>query len=141
MHRPPLSKERTGGDHFGERNLWRVEKTNISPPSKHQPQGDTFEESTFHHTPQFVTKTREFSTYPSSETLNTQKALRRPIFRSVWLHSRSVLPEDQITDQKTVLCCTSCLLESECPLVSERLHTQHDLVIFFVGVVITGSQE
>lgn len=66
MHRPPLSKERTGGDHFGERNLWRVEKTNISPPSKHQPQGDTFEESTFHHTPQFVTKTREFSTYPSS---------------------------------------------------------------------------
>lgn len=41
------------------------------------------------------------------ETLNTQKALRRPIFRSVWLHSRSVLPEDQITDQKTVLCCTS----------------------------------
>ncbi|KAF1387696.1 hypothetical protein PFLUV_G00082640 [Perca fluviatilis] len=75
MHRPPPSKERTGGDHFGERNSRRVEKTPTSPPSKHQPQplpppsgdrGTSFEESTFHITPKFLTKEEEFSTYPSS---------------------------------------------------------------------------
>lgn len=78
MHRPPLSKERTGGDHFGERNSWRVEKTpssrplqstdntSASPSTPRWQGGGTFEESTFHVTPQFLTKKEEFSTYPSS---------------------------------------------------------------------------
>lgn len=64
---------------FGERNSCRVEKTPISPlqstdntsASPSTPVmaggGDTFwGESTFHFTPQFLTKKEEFSTYPSS---------------------------------------------------------------------------
>lgn len=77
MHRPPLSKERTGGDHFGERNSWRVEKTPISPPFKApttpQPfpppssgRGTPFSRAPSTSLPQFLTKKEEFSTYPSS---------------------------------------------------------------------------
>ncbi|KAK5862537.1 hypothetical protein PBY51_017922 [Eleginops maclovinus] len=84
--------------------------------------------------PQFLAKTEEFSTYPSSGLCWRDTQKQKPsddLFsgqggRTVTVSS----PEDQITDQKTVLCCTSCLLESECPLVSERLHTQVDLFIF-----------
>lgn len=77
MHRPPLSKERTGGDHFGERNSWRVEKTLISPPFKApttpQPlpppsggRGTPLSRAPSTSLPQFLTKKEEFSTYPSS---------------------------------------------------------------------------
>lgn len=77
MHRPPLSCERTGEETtLGRAVLGRVETTPFSPlqstnntsacPSTLRWHGDTFEESTFHVTPQFLTKKEEFSTYPSS---------------------------------------------------------------------------
>lgn len=116
MHHPPRSCERTGGDHFGERNSWRVETAPSLPLLKHLQHlslslhlcggsGITFEESTFNFTPQFLTKEEEFSTYPSSGLC------WRDIYRVTYFQV-SVRPhsQDQISDRKAVFCYISCLL-------------------------------
>lgn len=82
MHRPPLSKEWTGGAHFGERNSRRSAHPSCpfkapTTPQPHPPPcgrgvvgrgaGTFLGASTFHVTPQFLTKEKEeFSTCPSS---------------------------------------------------------------------------
>lgn len=128
----PRPKTRTGGDHFGERNSWRVETTPISPPSKHQQHlslflhpmmaggGDTFEESTFHVTPQFLTQKEEFSTYPSSglcwrDTQHVEgEACGWATYFQVSVATPLQCPPWRIGSQakKRVLCCISCVLYS-----------------------------
>lgn len=126
MHRPPPSCERTGGDHFGERNSWRVETTPFSPPSKHQQhlslslhpvgEGDTFEESTFHVTPPVSheeggVQHLSFLRFMLERDTTRTRLQSGDLFSGRRGHTVAVLSaEDQITDQKTVLCCISCLL-------------------------------
>ncbi|KAL7394239.1 hypothetical protein ABVT39_022858 [Epinephelus coioides] len=127
MHRPPLSKERTGGDHFGERNSWRVEKTPISPPFKApttpQPfpppssgRGTPFEQSTFHVTPPVsheeggVQHLSLLRFMLERHTTRRRRSLRTgDLFSGQCGHTVSSM-EDRITDQNTVLCCISCPL-------------------------------
>lgn len=154
---------------FGERNSWRVETTSIWPPSKHQQHlsplpppcdgrgGGTFEESTFNVTPpvshaeggvQHLSLLRfmlERHTTCRRRSLRSGDLFSGPNGLTVTASSM----EDQITGQKMVLCRISCLLhswskESQCPLISERLHTQVidselDLNIFSVGVLVTRA--
>lgn len=57
--------------------------------------------------------------------------------------------EDQIADQKTVLCCISCLLSrwskvSQCHLgkaAHRVIDSKFDLILFSVGVWVAGSLE
>lgn len=132
MHRPPLSKEWTGGDHFGERNSWRLAQPSCpfkapTTPQPHPPPcgrglgvgGHLLGENTFHVTPQFLTKKEEFSTYPSSGLSWRDKqhaqgeSCGRVTYFQVSVQTDTVSSvEDQITDQKTELCCNSGLLHS-----------------------------
>lgn len=80
----------------------------------------TFEESTFHLTPQFLTNKEESSTYPSSglcwrDTIRRRRNLRLgDLFSGQSVAPQSVSSmEDQITDQKTVLRRISFLLYSQ----------------------------
>lgn len=128
MHRPPQSKERTSGDHFGERNSRRVEETPISPlqstdntsasPSTFwwRGGGTPLRRQHLPHHSQFLTKKEEFSTYPSSglyrrDTHAEGESCTRATYFQVSVATQSVSSvEDWITDLKTVLCCISSLL-------------------------------
>lgn len=120
MHRPPLSKERTGGDHFGERNSWRVEKTPISPLQSTDNTsaspctlwwrggGDTFEERTPSTSlPSFSRRRRSSALIPPQVYVG-DTTCRRRIPRSGDLFSGQCgntvavsSVEDRITDQRT----------------------------------------
>lgn len=90
---------------FGERNSWRVETTSISPPFKSTNNnlsplpppcdgrgGGTFEESTFNVTPP-VSHAEGGVQHLSllRFMLEEKPTVGRPIFRSEWPHSHSVL--------------------------------------------------
>lgn len=144
---------------------WRVEKTPISPPSKHQQHlslplhfvvagGHLLRRALSTSLPQLLTKKEEFSTYPSSgfcwrDTQHTEGE-SCSVMSGRCGHTVPVFSvEDGLTDQTAVLCSISCLLyswswESLYPLISERLPTQvidSELIIFSVGVLVTGSLE
>lgn len=142
MHRPPPSCERTGGDHFGERNSWRVETTPFSPPSKHQQHlslslhpaggGTPLRRAPSTSLPQFLTKKEEFSTYPSSglcwrETLHGQGCSRATYFQ-VGAATRSRCSPPRIRSKIRKRCFVAspvCSTDgAKChSVISERLHT------------------
>lgn len=170
MHRPPPSYERTGGDHFGERNSWRVETTpsllpfkapttpqHVPPPCGCKGGGGTFEESTFHITPQFLTKKEEFSTYPSSGLCWRDiprvegEACGRATYFQVSVATKTQCFPLRIRSQTRKRCfvaCPVCQMEQSISARSsrKRLHIQVidsklDLILISVGVLVTGSLE
>lgn len=174
MHRPPLSKERTGGDYiWGEDFMQGGEDTHLAP-SKHRQhlslslhpcdggggEGTPFEErAPSTSLPSFSRRRRSSALIPPQvyvgETHNTSKespAVRWPIFRSKWPHSRSFLRggSDQRPEDGALLHLWSAPQSELRVLVPahlrKRLHTQVidselDLIIFSVGVLVTGSLE
>lgn len=110
MHHPPLSCERTGGDHFwGERNSWRVATAPFHPfeaPTTPQPvppstlrwQWDDFEESTFKlHSPTFSQRRRS-SARIAPQVYVGEARIWWPIFQvGVWPRG-----QNKISDPKTV---------------------------------------
>lgn len=137
MHHPPLSCERTGGDHFwGGRNSWRVATAPFHPfeaPTTPQPvppstlrwQWDDFEESTFKlHSPTFSQRRRS-SARIAPQVYVGEARIWWPIFRSACGRAVRI----RSLTRKRCICYNSCLLgrwskASQYPLISERLHTQ-----------------
>lgn len=158
MHRPPPSCERTGGDHFGERNSWRVETTPFSPlqstnNTSARPStllgGTPLRRAPSTSLPQFLTKKEEFSTYPSSglcwrETHNTEKekAASRATYFQVSAASRSRC-SDHRPENSALLHLLSALQMEQSVTASSRkgrvIDSKFDLILFSVWVA--GSLE
>lgn len=121
MHRPPPSKEWTGGDHFGEfmevgtptLPLQSTGSTSASPSTLWWPGGDTFKGGdTLHVTVLF--EEEEFSTHRSSglcfrdrQHVRAEFCSRVAYFLGLCPHSGLVLCRGFKPDQKMLLCGTS----------------------------------
>lgn len=129
MHCPPLSKEWTGGAHFGERNSWRLAHPSCpfkapTTPQPHPPPcgrrvgGHLFRRE---HLPRHSPVSHEeggdqhlslLGFKLERRTTCTRRILRWGDLFSGQCPNTLSSVEDQITDQKTEFCCNSGLLHS-----------------------------